>query len=52
MGLPALDPQPRTTIAAQDHKIYPDVLRGRAITRPHQVGSSDITYLPSAYGFM
>ena len=52
MGLQALYPKPRTTIVAQDRKIYPYLLRGLAITRPNQVWSSDITYLPIAHGFM
>jgi len=52
MGLQAIYPKPRTTIAAPGHKVYPYLLRGLDITHPNQVWSSDITYIPIAHGFM
>jgi putative transposase len=52
MGLQAIFPKPRTTIPALAHKIYPYLLRGLPITRPNQVWSGDITYIPLAHGFM
>jgi putative transposase len=52
MGLQAIYPKRRTSIAAADHKVYPYLLRDLAITRPNQVWSADITYIPMAYGFM
>jgi putative transposase len=52
MGLQAIYPKPRTTLAAKDHPVYPYLLRGLDITHPNQVWSSDITYLPLAHGFM
>jgi hypothetical protein len=52
MGLQALYPKPKTSQAAPGHKIYPYLLRGVEITQPHQVWSSDITYLPMQGGFM
>jgi putative transposase len=52
MGLQAIYPQPRTTQAAPGHRVYPYLLRGLAITRPNQVWSSDITYIPMLHGFM
>ena len=52
MGLQAIYPKPRTSIPARDHKVYPYLLRGLVITRPDQVWSSDITYIPLPGGFM
>ena len=52
MGLEAIHPKPRTTLANPDHKVYPYLLRDVAIERRDQVWSSDITYLPLARGFM
>ena len=52
MGMQAIYPKPRTSIAAQEHKVYPYLLRNRAITRPNQVWSTDITYIPMLRGFM
>lgn len=52
MGLKAVFPGRRTTIPAPRHKIYPYLLRGLAITRPNQVWSTDITYIPMVKGFM
>jgi putative transposase len=52
MGLQALYPKPRTTVASPVHRIYPYLLRGVAVTHPNQVWSADITYLPMMQGFM
>ena len=52
MGLEAIYPQPRTTQRDVTHKIYPYLLRNLAITRPNQVWSCDITYVPMPTGFM
>lgn len=52
MGLQAIYPKPRTSIAAKGHKVYPYLLRNLAITRPNQVWSTDITYVPMLRGFM
>lgn len=52
MGLQAIYPKPRTTVRCSDHRIYPYLLRGVAVTRPNQVWSADITYLPMLHGFM
>jgi len=51
-GLQAIYPKPRTSIAAKGHKVYPYLLRNLAITRPNQVWSTDITYIPMLRGFM
>lgn len=52
MGLQAVYPRPRTSLADQQHKKYPYLLRGLEITRPNQVWSADITYVPMPLGFM
>ena len=52
MGLEALHPGPRTTVAAPDARAYPYLLRDRVLTRVDEVWSSDITYVPMRHGFM
>jgi putative transposase len=52
LGLEVVYPRPKTTIAGVGHKIYPYLLRGVAVTRPDQVWSTDITYVPMQQGFM
>jgi putative transposase len=52
MGVQAIYPQRRTSMAAQGHKVYPYLLRNQAITHPNQVWSADITYIPMLRGFM
>jgi putative transposase len=52
MGLEAVHPQPRTTVAAPGAKAYPYLLRDRKLTRVDEVWSSDITYVPMKHGFM
>lgn len=52
MGLEAIYPKPRTTVVNSAHRIYPYLLRGLQITRPNQVWSTDITYIPMRHGFM
>ena len=52
MGLEALYPKPKTTQRGKGHKIYPYLLRGLPITRPDQVWSADITYVPLRRGFL
>lgn len=52
MGLAAIYPKPRTTVASPGHRIYPYLLRGVEIVRPDHVWSTDITYVPMANGFM
>ena len=52
MGLNAIYQRPGTSRPAPDHKIYPYLLSGMAITRPNQVWAADITYIPMAKGFL
>lgn len=52
MGIQAIYPKQKTTIASKEHKIYPYLLRDLKIIRPNQVWSTDITYLPMSRGFM
>ena len=52
MNLEAIYPKPRTTIAASGHKVFPYLLRNLKITRPNQVWSTDITYVPLQSGFL
>ncbi len=51
MGIEAIYPKPRTTLRGRGHKIYPYLLRNLEITRPDQVWSTDITYIPVQGGF-
>ena len=51
MGIEAVYPRKRTTIPGGPSGIYPYRLRGMKITRPNQVWSADITYIPMVRGF-
>jgi putative transposase len=52
MGLQAIHPKRKISVADPGHKRYPYLLRGFQIVHPCQVWSSDITYLPMRGGFM
>jgi putative transposase len=52
MGLEAVYPRPRLSMAGPDHKVYPYLLRGIEVRRSDQVWSTDITYVPMKHGFM
>jgi len=52
MRLEAMYPKPRLSQPGEDHKIYPYLLDGVAITRVNQVWSTDITYIRMAGGFV
>jgi putative transposase len=52
MGLEAIYRKPNTSRPHPEHKIYPYLLRGVAITAPNQVWCTDITYIPMRRGFL
>jgi putative transposase len=52
MGLAALHPRPKTSTPDGEARLYPYLLRDRALTHVDQVWSSDITYVPMHRGFM
>jgi putative transposase len=52
MGLEAVFPRPRTTMAGPEARVYPYLLRDRVLTHVNEVWSSDITYIPMRHGFM
>jgi len=52
MGIRAIYRRPRTSKPGRGHKIYPYLLKGLKITRPNQVWSADITFIPMARGFL
>lgn len=52
MGIQAIYPKRNLSQAKREHKVYPYLLGGVAITRPNQVWSTDITYIPMRTGFM
>ena len=51
MGIQAIYPKPNTSKPGRGHKVFPYLLRGMSITRPNQVWSCDITYIPLDGGF-
>jgi len=52
MGLEAIYPKPNLSKRNQTHPRYPYLLKGVSITRPNQVWSTDITYIPMERGFV
>lgn len=52
MGIEAIYPRPRTTIAADNVRRYPYLLNGLTIDAPNLVWSTDITYIRLAKGFV
>lgn len=52
MGLEAIYPRPKLSVASAEHRKYPYLLRGLRIGRPGQVWSTDITFIPMKQGWM
>jgi len=52
MGITAIYEKPRISAPNPEHKIYPYLLKYRAINAPNDVWCADITYVPMAHGFM
>lgn len=52
MGLEAIYPKPRTSVASPEHKIFPYLLRNVTVERPDQAWAADITYVPMPRGFL
>lgn len=52
MGIAAIYPRPRTTVAADNGRRYPYLLKGLTIDEPNLVWSTDITYIRLAKGFV
>jgi putative transposase len=52
MGIEAIYPKPRLSVAGKKHKIYPYLLRGTIISRANQVWCADITYIRLRRGFL
>ena len=51
MGIEAVGPKPRTSKPAPQNKIYPYLLRNRAVEEPDEVWCADITYVPMPKGY-
>ena len=52
MGLVGVAPGPKTSKPHPQHKKSPCLLKDVKITRPNQVWSCDITYIPTRFGFL
>ena len=51
-GLHAIYPRPKTTVRGEGHQVFPYLLGGIEIRRPHQLWQVDITYLKLPQGFV
>jgi len=52
LGITAIYPKPNTSKSNPAHKVYPYLLRNKAIDKPDQVWCTDITYIPMKKGFV
>jgi putative transposase len=51
MGIEAIYPRPRTSLANRQHPKYPYLLKDLKVERPDQVWCADITYIPMRRGY-
>ena len=51
MGVEATCRRPRTSVASPEHRVFPYLPRGLAISRADHVWCADITYVPVTQGF-
>jgi putative transposase len=51
MGLESMAPKPKTSSPANEHPVYPYLLRGVKVSRINQVWAADITYIPMLRSF-
>ena len=51
MGVEATYRRPRTSVASPEHRVFPYLLRGLAISRADHVWCADITHVPVTQGF-
>ena len=52
MGIEAVYPKPKGSQPGEGHKVFPYLLGGVKASRVNQVGSTDITYIRMAQGFI
>ena len=52
MGLEAVYPKKKTSLASKEHRVYPYLLRNVDVKRPNQVWATDITYIRMRQGFL
>jgi len=52
MGLRATQPRKKKGNKRKEHEVYPYLLDNLVITAPNQVWSTDITYIPTRYGWV
>jgi putative transposase len=52
MGIAGISPGPNLSKRSGEHKLYPYLLRGLAISRPNQVWGIDVTYIQLWGGWM
>ena len=52
MGIVAIYPKPKTSIANKEHQKFPYLLKDLVIERPNQIRSTDITYIKIPWWFV